>query len=615
MTSDPQDLHFARRLAPEVLQYTSEQFDLGEDLRHLDGVRRVGAPEATIFYSARILEVLTADALQAAGLPASANVLSNLVVLEQFNLISPTTRYWAHSLRRSGNSVRHIRERVRAEDAEPALVIADRLLKWFFCDLRAGRQLPAITVDRGPIWQDACPELHAVIESFDDARFDPAATAHQLEENRHGVLLRTPALPAVLADILLERGERDAAKVVLERALARFPGDLRLLQLMGLLCSRSLDFKQALAYLEPLYDKYTDDEETAGILGGIYKRLWQFEEANTDWLGKSYRAYRRGWERSKYSNAYPGINAATTALWLGRPSESRETAGKVRDILRSRVEAVHARPDLVLDYWDQVSLAEAELLVGNVSVARTTYGEAFERHKLLRDNVEVSKGQLAEILPRLGLSVDPDEFLARLSPKSRLPTLILGVSGHRSLPGDQRLLEQVQAALKHVVQVRYGKRKPALVLLSALAEGADRLLAKLVLSPSFGGALHAVIPLEVNEYRLDFETEDSVAEFESLLNHAESIIYPPSAQRASSARESRSVKKAGSPQSGRDAAYEWRGRYIVDQCDVLVAVWNGMTSEALGGTAEIVSYARKVQKPLLWVRSFPPFEWTAEGVA
>jgi hypothetical protein len=101
MTSNPRDPHFGCRVASDVLQDTSEQFDLGEDLDHLDGVWRAGAPEATIFYSARILEALTADALEAAGLSSSANVLSNLVLLQQFYLIPTTTRYWAHCLRRS----------------------------------------------------------------------------------------------------------------------------------------------------------------------------------------------------------------------------------------------------------------------------------------------------------------------------------------------------------------------------------------------------------------------------------------------------------------------------------------------------------------------------------
>ena len=412
MTSHPAESAAIRRLNSAVLEYSSGPFDLGNDLRHLDSVRSVDAPEASIFYSARILEALAADALQAAGLPANPIVLSNLVLLQQFNLIPATTRYWAHALRRLGNTVRHLQGRVTADDARLALEFVERMLKWFFCHFRDGRQLSAITDDGGPIWQDAYPELHAVMELFDDPKFDPLDGARQMEDKRTSVLLSSPALPAVLADMLLDRDECAAARTVLERAHALFPSDVRLQQLMGLFHSRTGDLKEALKYLEPLYEKLTDDDETAGILGGIYKRCWQHEGTKTDWLAKSYRAYRRGWERSKCSNAYPGINAATTALWLGRPSESREIAAKVGELLRGRAKAVHAKPGLVFDYWDQVSLAEAELLAGNLAEARDLYRDAFERHALRRGDLKVSQNQLSAILACLGLSASPEEFLA-----------------------------------------------------------------------------------------------------------------------------------------------------------------------------------------------------------
>ena len=50
-----------RRLAPAVLKYSSRQFDLANDLKQLDRVQSVGASEASIFYSARILEALSAE--------------------------------------------------------------------------------------------------------------------------------------------------------------------------------------------------------------------------------------------------------------------------------------------------------------------------------------------------------------------------------------------------------------------------------------------------------------------------------------------------------------------------------------------------------------------------
>ena len=42
----------------------------------------------------------------------------------------------------------------------------------------------------------------------------------------------------------------------------------------------------------------------------------------------------------------------------------------------------------------------------------------------------------------------------------------------------------------------------------------------------------------------------------------------------------------------REKAYERVGRYVVDRCDVLIALWDGERSRGHGGTAEIVDYAR-----------------------
>ncbi len=331
MSSDPgepAEPAAVKQLDRAVLEYTSAHFKLGDDLRHLDRVQQVGAPEGTIFYRARILEVLAADALKVAGLPASAVVLSNLILLEQFSLIPTTTRYWAHALRRLGNAVRHLHRRVTPNDANVALEFTERLLQWFFCRFDDGRRLSRITADGGPVWHDTNPGLHALMEAFDAPRFDPLVVAERIEATE--VLMMTPALPAVLAEILLDHDECVAAEAVLCRALTLFPTDVRLQQLMGLYHSRTGNLDAGLSFLEPLYESLSDDEETAGILGGIYKRAWRQERSKGDWLAQSHRAYRRGWERSKATNAYTGINAATTALWLGRPAEAQEIAEKVR---------------------------------------------------------------------------------------------------------------------------------------------------------------------------------------------------------------------------------------------------------------------------------------------
>ena len=54
------------------------------------------------------------------------------------------------------------------------------------------------------------------------------------------------------------------------------------------------------------------------------------------------------------------------------------------------------------------------------------------------------------------------------------------------------------------------------------------------------------------------------------------------------------------------------GRYVVDHCDVLIALWDGKPSRGKGGTAEIIEYARKRGRPLIIVSTSPPFKTTIE---
>ena len=45
------------------------------------------------------------------------------------------------------------------------------------------------------------------------------------------------------------------------------------------------------------------------------------------------------------------------------------------------------------------------------------------------------------------------------------------------------------------------------------------------------------------------------------------------------------------------------GRYILDRCRFLIAVWDGQPGGGLGGTAHIVTEARQRGLPLAWVKA------------
>jgi hypothetical protein len=74
-------------------------------------------------------------------------------------------------------------------------------------------------------------------------------------------------------------------------------------------------------------------------------------------------------------------------------------------------------PGLTPGFWDQVTRAEAQLLVGQTTAAAESYRAAVRAGAGELSGVEVSRGQAAEILRALGFSArDAEQFLAATVP-------------------------------------------------------------------------------------------------------------------------------------------------------------------------------------------------------
>ena len=123
----------------------------------------------------------------------------------------------------------------------------------------------------------------------------------------------------------------------------------------------------------------------------------------------------------------------------------------------------------------------------------------------------------------------------------------------------------------------------SIVLLSPLAEGADRILAKRAIAID-GTKLIAVLPFPPEIYQEDFRSPSSKKEFRDLLRLADEIIELPK-------------------NVNRDESYWIAGKYIVAHCDVLIALWDGQPARGPGGTAEVVALARDRDLPLAWIFS------------
>jgi hypothetical protein len=189
----------------------------------------------------------------------------------------------------------------------------------------------------------------------------------------------------------------------------------------------------------------------------------------------------------------------------------------------------------------------------------------------------------------------------------------IGVTGHRKLNDPAAIKALVKTAIdadveklfpeesrRKIERVRRAGTTPiSFSVLSPLAEGADRVVARAVLSYP-DARLDAVLPLAVEDYLEDFATEESRTEFEKLLSRCRKPIF----LRERRIQDDRS-DPAGQAELRKDA-YAHVGRYVVDHCDVLIAVWDGEPSRDCGGTAEIVQYALQQNRPILrvWGDSF-----------
>ncbi len=175
------------------------------------------------------------------------------------------------------------------------------------------------------------------------------------------------------------------------------------------------------------------------------------------------------------------------------------------------------------------------------------------------------------------------------------PTLRVGVAGHRNIEtsgGRAAVLrDRVSAVLAYLWQTAVDAAPtgsaPHLVVISPLAEGADRLVAHAALANGF--PLHCPLPFARDEYERDFTTEASRREYRALLARAATVRELPGTR----AREGE--------------AYAAVGRVVVNESDVLLAIWDGEPARGDGGTARVVEDALNRAVPVVWLASARPY--------
>jgi hypothetical protein len=204
-------------------------------------------------------------------------------------------------------------------------------------------------------------------------------------------------------------------------------------------------------------------------------------------------------------------------------------------------------------------------------------------------------------------------FAAMVHPPRPRFILSVGVTGHRA----DRLTPELEAAARNRVSdglalvaavcrdlhlrgaAWFTGDPPELRLISALAEGADRVCADAARQQGF--LLDATLPFPADVYAADFETEASRQAFTDYCARADRLLELPG------------------DRSAEDAAYSLAGGAILASADILLAVWNGKGSGGRGGTGDVVATALSMGKAVIHV----PLEtdepvrllWPGEGPA
>ena len=144
----------------------------------------------------------------------------------------------------------------------------------------------------------------------------------------------------------------------------------------------------------------------------------------------------------------------------------------------------------------------------------------------------------------------------------------VGITGHQNLTAAESdwLKEELEIEIKRMkIEEAY----------SCLAIGADQIFARVILANNI--PLVAITPCKKYEQTFDG-------------NHTE--LYKSLVKQATN-----EIKLDF--ESPSEEAYFEAGKTVVNKSDVLFAFWNNFPAKGLGGTADIVSFAKKLNKKII----------------
>jgi len=152
--------------------------------------------------------------------------------------------------------------------------------------------------------------------------------------------------------------------------------------------------------------------------------------------------------------------------------------------------------------------------------------------------------------------------------------ILVGFSGHRELAAPEKAAKGIREALD-----RLAANHGPFATVSSAASGADTLFVEEAARRHWPYLL--LLPFPKSRFEKDF----SPSEWQRILPFIENATR---------------VEEA-SDEASDEAAYMETGVQTVDRAEVILAVWDGKPAAGLGGTGDVVSYARELGKPLILI--------------
>ena len=312
------------------------------------------------------------------------------------------------------------------------------------------------------------------------------------------------------------------------------------------------------------------------------------DDEQSENLESAFRFYFEGYrlaveQEQKQAACYNGINAATLACVTGRDATSLDIARDVRQRCRT------LQRDHEKSYWNQATLAESELLLGNVTEAKTAYAKAATLTRGRYGDLSTTRRQARLLMNNLGKDAFEIEQLLAIPP-------VVVFSGHmidRPTRPKPRFPPSNEKIIADVIRKEVERLRPAVAYASA-ACGADILFLEAVLE--HGAKTHVFLPFPAREFRpvsVDFLPNSNWGDrFESVLEQADAVMVASDHQAKGSALSFHylSLIQIGMARLHANAL----------ETDLLaLVVWDGERGDFSGGTDSFVSELTSRSNPVV----------------